>query len=118
MSRNRLFLAGIASFENINLQDPPKLQHLKSVALLIICRCEVSGDFFTLNECAQYFGKYSFAMDSSPPHKMGLIPLSEPVGGSAPKFASASKGSIFVHAEHEAIVQLCPAQASPLPTFR
>ena len=53
-----------------------------------------------------------------PPHKMGLIPLSEPVGGSAPKFASASKGSIFVHAEHEAIVQLCPAQASPLPTFR
>ena len=53
-----------------------------------------------------------------PPHKLGLIPLSEPVGGSAPKFATASKGSIFVHAEHEAIVQLCPAQASPLPTFR
>ena len=46
------------------------------------------------------------------------VSLSEPVGGSAPKFSTDSKGSIFVRPVKEPIVQLCPAQGSPVPTFR
>lgn len=43
---------------------------------------------------------------------------SEPVGGSAPKFPSETDLSRLTHKEGNPLRLTCPAQASPLPSFR
>ena len=42
----------------------------------------------------------------------------EPIGGSAPKFAHESKGSILLKNNEEVISLSCPAQGFPVPAFR
>ncbi len=45
--------------------------------------------------------------------------LAEPIGGAAPKFSSDSKTlGNFEKSSKETLALLCPAQASPLPSFR
>ncbi len=61
---------------------------------------------------------------SPPPTEPGklfiLLPsLAEPIGGAAPKFSSDSKSlGNFEKSSAETLALLCPAQASPLPSFR
>ena len=43
---------------------------------------------------------------------------SEPIGGAKPKFAQRTDGLKLVQNSNEAISLSCPAQGSPLPSFR
>jgi hypothetical protein len=42
----------------------------------------------------------------------------DPIGGAKPKFAQQTNGLIKVQNSDEAISLSCPAQGSPLPSFR
>ena len=42
----------------------------------------------------------------------------EPIGGSAPKFSSDTKLSLFERTSMSQMALLCPAQGSPIPAFR
>ena len=42
----------------------------------------------------------------------------EPIGGSKPKFSINSDSQSFTHAKSESLSLSCPAQGSPIPTFR
>ncbi len=62
---------------------------------------------------------------SPPPTEPGkllslILPsLAEPIGGAAPKFSSDSKSlGNFEKSSAETLALLCPAQASPLPSFK
>ncbi|XP_023322374.1 Down syndrome cell adhesion molecule-like protein Dscam2 [Eurytemora carolleeae] len=48
----------------------------------------------------------------------GRLVITEPVGGSAPKFPSETDLSRLTHKEGNPLRLTCPAQASPLPSFR
>ena len=42
----------------------------------------------------------------------------EPIGGSAPKFSAESSISDLVRGQASSLAMACPAQASPVPSFR
>ena len=44
--------------------------------------------------------------------------ISEPIGGSKPKFSIVTDLMRYSHGKDESISLSCPAQGSPIPTFR
>ena len=50
-------------------------------------------------------------------HHFYKIPALEPIGGSTPKFSSDATENILAHSDRT-LSMACPAQASPVPTFR
>ena len=70
---------------------------------------------------AQPFSLSCPAQGSPVPSFRSVLPLlqfSEPVGGSAPKFSEKSKSSTLFEVLGEPFSLSCPAQGSPVPSYR
>ena len=59
-----------------------------------------------------------FILCSSPLHCTYTDICLEPIGGSAPKFSAESSISNLVRSQASSLAMSCPAQASPVPSFR
>ena len=51
-------------------------------------------------------------------HYLIIKPSLEPIGGSSPKFSAESSISNLIRVQARSLAMSCPAQASPVPSFR
>jgi hypothetical protein len=59
-----------------------------------------------------------FYLDKKKHFSKQIIINIEPIGGTMPKFVSDTKLSLYEREAMSQIALLCPAQASPVPSFR